>query len=243
MQTTTGDWNGYRRLDFAVDGRESYVVCPAQPAAGNPWVWRTEFFGAFDTVDRALLARGWHLAYHSMSELYGNDTAMGYMEAFWHAAHDELGLSARPVPFGFSRGGSYAVNYAHFHPEHVGALYLDAPLLNFCAVGDEVVAELFDRMLECYGLTAEQMRTFDRMPVAYAASIADSGISVALCAGLSDDVVFYPQNGAAFAERFRAAGGRLLLIEKPGVGHHPHSVDDPERVAQIADFLEETRLK
>lgn len=243
MEMKQSEWNGYRRLDFTVDGRESYVICPERPAAGHPWVWRTEFFGAFDAVDRALLARGWHLAYHSMSELYGNDTAMGYMEAFWRVAHEELGLSARPVPFGFSRGGCYAINYAHFHPDHVGAIYLDAPLTNFCSMGQEAHDELFDRILACYGVTEEQMRVYDRMPNDYAASIAKAGVPTALCVGLSDDVVFYAKNGAIFAERFRAAGGRLLLIEKPGVGHHPHSVDDPERVAQIADFLEEARLR
>lgn len=238
MHTTTDQWEGYRRVRFAVEGRESFIVCPKTPAPGNPWVWRTEFFGAFDTVDRELLRRGWHLAYHAMSELYGNDTAMGYMTAFHRAATEEFGLSARPVLFGFSRGGSYAVNFAHFHPQSVGALYLDAPLTNFNGANRDIYEELFARTLACYGLTEEQMKTFDRQPNDYAASIAAAGIPVAICAGLADNDVYYEQNAAVFAARYAAAGGSLLLLTKPDCGHHPHSVSDPPQTALIADFLE-----
>jgi len=34
-------------------------VFPDNPLPDKPWVWRTEFFGAFDTVDTALLDKGW----------------------------------------------------------------------------------------------------------------------------------------------------------------------------------------
>lgn len=243
MQIITDDWNGYERRNFSVDGRESYIVCPKTAAKGNPWVWRTEFFGAFDSVDRELLARGWHLAYHSMSELYGNDTAMDYMTAFHRAVTQEFGLSARPALFGFSRGGSYAVNFAHFHPESVGALYLDAPLTNFNGTNREIYEELYQRILDCYGVTEEQMRRFDRMPNDYAASIAAAGIPVVICVGLADEDVYYEQSAAVFATRYAAAGGDLLLLEKPGVGHHPHSFDDPVHVGQMADFLETRTLR
>lgn len=242
MDTKISDWNGYRQIGFTVGGRESFVVCPTQPADGNPWVWRTEFFGAFDAVDRALLARGWHLAYHAMSELYGNGTAMTYMEEFHRVAVEEMGLSARPVLFGFSRGATYAINYAHFYPAHVGAIYLDAPLTDFNAMGREAHDELYMRICACYGLNEAQMARFAGMPNDYAASIAEAGVPVAVCVGLADDVVDYKKNAAVFAERFHAAGGRLLLLEKAGVGHHPHSFSDPVNVNEIAGFLETNRL-
>ena len=51
------EYHGFLRLDFEYQGREVIVVCPKQRAAGNPWVWRAEFFGAFDTVDVEMVNR------------------------------------------------------------------------------------------------------------------------------------------------------------------------------------------
>ncbi|MEG0767249.1 MAG: alpha/beta hydrolase, partial [Clostridia bacterium] len=83
MQDVTHvDWQGYDACRFDVDGRESFLVCPHQAALGNPWVWRAEFFGAFDAADRALLAQGWHLAYHKASDMYGCTQAVAYFSAF-----------------------------------------------------------------------------------------------------------------------------------------------------------------
>ena len=48
------DWNGYRQLHFDVGGRRSTVICPDEPLPGNPWVWRTEFFEAFNYADFAV---------------------------------------------------------------------------------------------------------------------------------------------------------------------------------------------
>lgn len=243
MYTTIDDWNGYKRINFTVNGRESYIVCPKVAAEGNPWVWRCEFFGAFDSVDRELLDRGWYLVYHSMSELYGNSTAMQYMTEFQQVAEEDFALSGRPVLFGFSRGGAYAVNYAHFHPDNVGALYLDAPFTNFNGASRQIYEDLYQRVLECYGLTEEEMKVFDQMPNDYAASVAEAGIPVVICVGLADVDVYYEQNAAVFAERYTAAGGNLLLLEKPGVGHHPHSFSDSVNVNKIADFIEQNILK
>ncbi|MBM4033183.1 MAG: hypothetical protein FJ291_15570 [Planctomycetes bacterium] len=52
-----GNYRGYERRDFVVDGCQTIVVVPKQTAAGKPWVWRAEFFGAFPQIDLALLAK------------------------------------------------------------------------------------------------------------------------------------------------------------------------------------------
>ena len=59
------------KLTFLLNGRQTIVVRPDTPAKGNPTVWRAEFFGAFDSVDRAMLERGWFIVYHSVSNMYG----------------------------------------------------------------------------------------------------------------------------------------------------------------------------
>ena len=60
-------------------------------------------------------------------------------------------------------------------------------------------------------------------------------LGVLLVAGEADDVVPYAENGAVMAAKMAAAGGRIHVILKPGVGHHPHSLEDP---APITAFME-----
>jgi len=234
MQTT--DWNGYKKIEFTVGGRESYIVCPEKAAPGMPWVWRCEFFGAYNTADRALLKMGWHLAYHRVSNMYGCPEAVGMMHEFQTEACVRFGLSPKPVLFGFSRGGLYAVNYAVRYPFDVAALYLDAPVMDIrswpCGRGGN--AKCAAECLEIYGLTEETLAAFGGNPLDKAELLAAEQIPVMLVAGGSDETVPWEENGAKFVPRFRAAGGEIEVIVKPECGHHPHSLDDPR---PITDFI------
>lgn len=245
MYTTITDWNGYKQVNFTVNGRSSYIVYPKVQAEGNPWVWRAEFFGAFDSVDRELLNRGWCIVYHSMSELYGNATAMTYMNEFHKVATEDFDLAYRPVLFGFSRGATYSVNFAHFEPEKVGALYLDAPFTNFVGIDSATYDSMKNLIMSLYNLkTEEELQNFKEMPNDHAATVAEAGIPVVICVGLADQTVDYQKNAGVFAERYNAVGkGELLWLEKEGCDHHPHSFSDAENVNRIADFIEQKILK
>lgn len=234
------EWNGYRRADFEVDGRASLLIFPEHPLPGNPWVWRTEFFGAFDTVDRALLAKGWHIGYHRVSNMYGCQASVEYLRAFQNYVEEHFRLHLRPVLFGFSRGGLYAVNYAVAYPGRVGGLYLDAPVMDIrswpgglgTGCGD---ADCWQECMRWYGLTEDTAPGFAQNPLDQASRLAAAGIPVVGVVGLVDGVVPYEENLKQFTPRFRAAGGRIRVIEKPGCDHHPHSLTDP---APVVEFIE-----
>ena len=66
-------WHGCARYDFVVDGAPAIVVAPAKALPGRPWIWRGEFFGAFDNADVELVKAGWHLVYLCL--LYTSDAA------------------------------------------------------------------------------------------------------------------------------------------------------------------------
>lgn len=236
----TSDWNGYKRLDFDVDGRESLLICPHEPLPGNPWVWRTEFFGIYDTVDRALLAKGWHIGYHRVSNMYGCQASVELLRAYQDYVEREFHLNLRPVLFGFSRGGLYAVNYATAYPFRVGGLYLDAPVLDVRSwpggfgggVGDPGCWEECKRW---YGLTDATAPGFAQNPLDQAERLAHTGLPIISVVGLADDVVPYAENMQLFIPRYRTAGGRIEVIKKPGCGHHPHSLENP---APVVEFIE-----
>ena len=73
---TRSEWHGFARWDFELDGHTCRVVAPATPAEGRPWVWRARFPDWHPEADRLLLARGYHVAYIDVSNLFGNAEAV-----------------------------------------------------------------------------------------------------------------------------------------------------------------------
>jgi len=121
-------WNGYPEDTFLLAGHHCLIVLPKSFAPGKPWIWRPEFFGAFDQADRALLDRGYPIAYMDMENIFGSPPAMVLMDKFYDYLVAHYRLAAKTTLFGFSRGGLYSVNWAARHPDRVACLYLDAPV-------------------------------------------------------------------------------------------------------------------
>lgn len=64
-------------------------------------------------------------------------------------------------------------------------------------------------------------------PVDTRAPLARAGVALIHVVGDIDDVVPPAENALMVAERYRQLGGTIELIHKPGVGHHPHGLDEP----------------
>ena len=223
-------------IKFKLNGRNSLVVRPDKPLPGNPTAWRTEFFGAFDTVDRALLEKGWHLCYHSASDMYGCPEAVAMLHEFYEFATQTFGLSEKPVLFGFSRGGLYAVNFAAAHPTLFGGIYLDAPVLDIRDWPCRPDLRANKEAGECMGwyhLTEATLEDFEDIPLNKAEAVAH--LPIIIVAGLVDKVVFWERNGAPFVKKLEALGVNHKVIVKPDCDHHPHSLEDP---APVVEFIE-----
>ncbi len=231
-------WAGFERIDFEFEGHSCILVRPDRAAAGNPWVWRTEFFGAFAQADIAMLHEGYHVAYVKLSDRYGCESAVEDMERFRSEMVRRYGLNGKAILFGFSRGGLYAVNYALKYGQHVGKIYLDAPVLDIrswpAGWGKGVGGKReWEECKECYGLDDVTARAFDKNPLDRAQELAARRIPVLIVAGDADDVVPLEENGMPFAQRYAAAGGRLEMIVKPECGHHPHSLENTEPIVRF----------
>jgi pimeloyl-ACP methyl ester carboxylesterase len=239
----TSEWNGFEKLDFEAAGHPALLVKPKMAAPGNPWIWRTEFFGHEPQGDIALLGLGWHVAYIKVSDMYGAPASIDLMAQFHDFMVKTYGLNQRVVLEGFSRGGLYAMNFAATHPEMTAALYLDAPVLDIrswpggklagfgVGKGD---ARCWQQALQIYNLTGETARDFKGNPLDRIAPVAAAKIPILVICGDSDTVVPYPENAGILVERYKAAGGNISAILKPGGDHHPHSLKDPQ---PIVDFL------
>lgn len=235
----TSRWEGFERLDFQFEGRDAILVLPAKAAPGKPWIWRMEFFGHEPQADLALLAAGWHVAYVQVSDMYGAPPAIEIMNAF----HDKLtashGLNARAVLEGFSKGGLYAGNFAIAHPDKTAAIYLDAAAVDIRiwpgGLGTYAGApQAWETALKLFGLTTETAPSYDRNAVDQAETLVKAHIPIISVCGGADHLVYFPENTGRLQKRYKDLGGKIEVIVKPGVDHHPHSLKDPK---PIVDFL------
>lgn len=241
----TSLWNGFEleRTD-PEPGVARLLVRPrpggpvARDAEGRPlWYWKVHFWGAFPFVDRALLARGWHVAHTTVDELYGGPECMRRMDAL-HAEMVARGFSPRPVLCGMSRGGLDTANWAARHPGAPAAIILDNPLLDIrswpfgAGASKGGTAENRENAKRAWGLRDEaEVLAFAGNPLpAAVAPLAAARTPVLLVQSLADTVVPPEENGLPFFEALHEAGGDVEKIEKPGADHHPHSLDPPDRI-------------
>lgn len=238
-ETIKSTWQKFELHDFAVDGRKCLVVLPKEAGAERRWIWRTEFFGHEPQGDLALLEKGWHVVYMDVQNMYGAPKALDHMDKFYEHLMREYKLSARTVLEGFSRGGLFAFNWAARHPERVAAIYGDAPVCDFKSwpggkgkgkgsAGD------WKRLLDVYGFTEEQALGYKLNPIDNLEPLAKGKVALLLVCGDADKVVPYEENSKLIEERYKALGGEVKVILKPGVDHHPHSLKDP---GAIVEFL------
>ena len=235
-------YHAFDRYEYDFEGHTAIVCLPQQDTdETKPFIWRTEFFGAFDQADEEMLRRGYVLVHYRIPDLLGCDEAVRKMGRFFAHLVQSWGFCAKTVLFGFSRGGLYAVNFAAAFPDHVAALYLDAPVLDLkswpaglgMGLGSAKDTELAYRL---YELNARTIRSFQRNPIDRVDILTEHHIPVVLVAGEKDRDVPYAENGARLARKYRAAGVTCTRFLKPNCAHHPHSLEDP---TPICDALEQ----
>lgn len=226
-------WEGFDRYDFLCNTRQATVVVPRQAAEGRPWIWRPAFFGAFPSVDKALLEKGFHVAYYDLTHLYGSPRAQRLGSDFYNVMCRDYRLSPKVTLEGFSRGGLFAFNWGAKNPDKVACIYVDAPVCDvFSWPGKH--SELWNDLLKEWELKEEDMDHFKGNSTDNLAPLARAGIPVISVCGDSDRTVPYEKNMKVVAERYRALGGPVEIILKPGCDHHPHSLEQPEAVV---DFI------
>jgi lysophospholipase L1-like esterase/pimeloyl-ACP methyl ester carboxylesterase len=234
----TSDWNGYERRDFLVDGRPCILVIPKTPLPGSPWIWRTEFFGAFAQADVALLGKGFYVAFMNSQDRYGDKVALDHFDRYYDYLTTQFHLSPKPVMEGFSRGGLYAFNWAARHPDRVSAIYGDAPVCDIKSwpggkgKGEGAPVQ-WAQLLQIYGITEAQALAYKGNPIDNLAPLAAAKIPILGVYGDADKTVPPDENILVVAKRYKELGGHIELIPKPGVGHHPHSLTDPTPIVEF----------
>jgi hypothetical protein len=230
---TKSSYHGFDRYDFVVDDQKCLVVTPKTTATGKPWIWRAEFFDHRPEIDLALVGKGFHLAYMNVGNTFGCPSAMKHFDEFYKVLTRDHGLSKKPVLEGLSRGGLYVYNWGAAHPDQVGLILGDNPVCDFKSwpggkgkgpgsAGD------WKKLFGDYGFADEAAAlAYDKNPIDNLAPLAKAGVPLLHICGDADEVVPYPENTVVLKERYEKLGGKIQVIVKPGLKHHPHGLDDP----------------
>ena len=240
---TSTKWEGFARHDFKVDGTDATVVVPDKPLPGRPWVWRGEFFGAFADADLALVKAGWHLAYLNIPDLFGSPKAIAKWEVFHAAMVTDYGMNPKPGLIGLSRGGLYCMNWAAAHPDRTLAVYLDNAVCDFKSWPGGAPKKLgtgkgsggeWKKLLAAYDFTSDaDALAYKLNPVDNLAPLAEAKVPLLLVYGDKDTVVPHAENSESVYDRYKALGGPVERVVKPGQDHHPHGLKDVTPVVKF----------
>jgi len=236
---TRDSFNGYACANFTLDGKECRVVKPRWTAPGRPWIWRARFWGHEPQADIALLERGFHLVYCDVSELFGNEEAIGRWNDFYQLLR-QAGLGQKAVLEGMSRGGVYVLNWAAVNPDKVSCVYIDNPVLDLkswpAGLGRQAASLKELEILKAdYHLKGDDdLRQFKGSPINKLPQIASGHYPILILCADADEAVPPEENTLLFERELKALQGDVRVLHKPGFKHHPHSLPDP---APIVDFI------
>ena len=247
---TPAKWHGFAKHGFKVGDLDATVVVPEKALPGRPWAWRGEFFGTFADADIALVKAGWHLAYLKVPDMFGSPKAVKQWERFYDAMVKDHGMHPKPGLIGLSRGGLYCMNWAATHPDQTLAVYLDNAVCDFKSWPGGARRKLgastagsdaeWKKMLAAYDFkTDDEAVAYKFNPVDNLAPVAKAKIPLLLVYGDADKAVPHPENSELVYDRYKALGGPVERVVKPGQDHHPHGLKDVTPVIKFfTDALE-----
>jgi len=230
---------GYQGYDFTFENRNAKIVIPKRTTRNHLWVWRARFWGHEPQTDIALLERGFHLVYCDISESFGNKEGLFIWNDYYKLLR-KAKLSKKAVMEGMSRGGVYVYRWAAQYPKRVAAVYADAPVLDLkswpggkgLSKGSPQTWDIFKKDFNFK--TDEEALLFKGNPLDLTKKLAKARFPLLHVVGDADNVVPVAENSALFEQKIREAGGFIQVIHKQGVGHHPHSLQNPQ---PIVDFI------
>lgn len=234
-----GTFSDFQIDTFDFKGYDGLIVIPHEANEGRNWVWRARFWGHEPQTDLALLDLGFHVAYVDVSGLFGNQEAIERWNKFYAFITEKYDLNPKVAIEAFSRGGLIAYNWAAENTEKVACIYADAPVCDIKSwpggkFNGNGSPQAWEKCLTVLNLDEDSVSKYEGIPLFTCIKVAEADIPVLHICGGADKVVPYEENTALLAENFRKAGGKIEIILKEGVGHHPHSLEDPKL---IVDFI------
>lgn len=234
-------YKGFDRYDFVIDGQKAFVVLPATPLEGKPWIWRATFPEYKDEPFIALLGKGYTVA-HITGFQYGCPTNVAHWNAFYKYMTEQHQFSKRPTLEGVSRGGLIVYNWAFQNPDKVSCIVCLVPVCDIKSwpggrgKGRGSIDD-WKACLKAYGFTEAEALACSN-PIDILAPIAQAKIPILHVCGDADSTVPYEENTKIMEERYRKLGGDMQVIMLKGEHTASPNLQDQERI--VAFVLQHT---
>ena len=219
---------------FEVDERSAFVMIPATPAAGNPWVWYAPTLRNYPHHSQQfyfeqLLEHGIAVAGYDLGEVRGSSKSSEQFSAFYEAMLAK-GYSPKPILLGQSRGGLMLLCWSFRNPDKVQAFVGIYPV---CNIASWPLQHSKSSVLADYGLSEEAIRQqLDAFnPAGNLAGLAKAGVPMFIIHGDSDRLVPLYDNSAVIQTAYELLDGKVDLKVIPGKGH-----------AEISEFFTDLDL-
>jgi pimeloyl-ACP methyl ester carboxylesterase len=195
----------YDRYEFNLDRIQGAitVIEPKTPASGTPWVFRSDFVDRDAKVDRALLAKGFHIVTGPVP--YNAD---GPSLKDWDAVYTHLtenGFSRKPVLQGAGGAAGDAYAWAIANPDKVACIYAENPVLR------------------------SKMSTAP--PLDNLAPLAKAGVPLLHVCGSLDP--WLADQTRVAEQRYKKLRGKITVIVREGQGHYPLAPREVEPVVEF----------
>lgn len=235
-------WNGYRMKKFLFEDTEAILVFPEEGTATGDWVFKMEYWEAFQDTERRLVKAGFHLAFLKNTSRFATKADCDKKARFVHFLADTYGLKRKCVPVGMSCGGAISVRFAGFYPDLVSCMYIDAPVLNFCdfpgklgKFGWEDIWE--NEFVHAYpDIRRYQLLGWKEHPICMTDTLIAHKIPILMVYGVEDRTVIYEENGLLLEQAYEGTG-LLTVVPVCGRGHHPHGMTVEADNQKIADYI------
>ena len=206
---------------FMVDGRPAFLIPPASPAPGRPWVWHAPTLPGLPGPEEKwlfeqFLAAGIAVAGIDAGESYGSPAGCAIFSSLHRELADNRGMSRQPVLLGRSRGGLMTLSWAADNPDKVTAFAGIYPVCDLTSYPG------LDKACAAFGLTAQALAdSLARYnPVDRLAPLAKARVPLFAIHGDVDRLVPLEANSGRLKERYEALGGAMQLIVPKGQGHN-----------------------
>lgn len=216
-------------FNFEFNNHKATVIVPDNK--NGKWVWKSEFFYAFDKLEQRLCDDGYTRVYYSISDMYGCPKSIELMHDFYIELLSKFNLEKKCIMIGYSRGGLYAFNYAIKYPECVEKMYLDSPVLDLRTwPKKENDLELYNQVLNVYGFkNEEEYLNYSFYPVNQLENYFKLGIPTLLVCAHDDSLVPHELNSKKMIDYALKNNINNFYYyvkvgnAKEGGEHHPHS--------------------
>lgn len=239
----TTNWKGFEKVRFKFENRDAWFVKPKQATAGNPWIWRAHFPDWHTEMDSILLSRGFHVAYVNTNDMFAHPKAMQVWDNFYDYLVKEKQFAPKVALEGVSRGGLYVYGWAKRNPDKVSCIYAEAPVCDPKSwpggkgKGPGSPKD-WASWLSLFGLTEDQAKDFDDIPVNDLAGLASFKVPIIHVLGLQDKLVPPAENSDILVQNYLKLGGPVSVYpmargDQELEGHHfPIEHSD-----KLADFI------